>query len=149
QPVQPFLAARGEHQSVPTLRQLPRELDPQARRSAGDQRDFLHSPALWTLALMIFPGSRGGSPTGSASTYSMPLSTSPQTVYCRSRNGESSVTMKNWLLALSGFCERGSDPTPRLCDAFENSAFRFGLSEPCIPVPVGSPPCAMKPGITR
>jgi hypothetical protein len=30
-----------------------------------------------------------------------------------------------------------------------NSALRSGLSEPPMPVPVGSPPCAMKPSITR
>jgi len=43
----------------------------------------------------------------------MPLSTSPHTVYWRSRNGESAVTMKNWLLALSGFCDRAGTANPR------------------------------------
>src|SRR4030095_5935297 len=47
-----------------------------------------------TVALMLLPGSRGGSPTGSASTNSMPLSTAPQTVYCPSRNPASSKQMK-------------------------------------------------------
>src|SRR5213075_2325274 len=95
---------------------------------AGDERDFLQAQE--TVALMIFPGSRGGSPTGSASTCSMPLSTSPQTVYWRSRKFESAVTMKNWLLALSGSCERAIEATPRLCGALENSALRLGRSEP-------------------
>ena len=67
-------------------RQLTRELDAKPGRGAGDERDFLHPAAFDTVALTILPGSRGGSPTGSASTCSMPLSTSPQTVYWRSRN---------------------------------------------------------------
>ena len=38
---------------------------------------------------------------------------------------------------------------PRSNGTFENSALRSGLDEPPVPVPVGSPVCAMKPGITR
>src|SRR5207237_6145185 len=129
--LQPFLAPCGKHQGMAARGQLPSELDPKAGRSPGDQRDFLHA-AVETVALTILPGSRGGSPTGSASTYSMPLSTSPHTVYWRSRKGESWVTMKNWLLALSGFCARAIEATPRLCEALENSALRLGRSEPCM-----------------
>ena len=57
--------------------------------------------------------------------------------------------MKNWLLAEFGLEVRAIEQTPRTCGSLENSAFRFGLSEPPEPVPVGSPPWAMKPGITR
>src|SRR5204863_2099932 len=117
-----LLAPGGEHQSVPALRQLARELDAETGRRAGDQRNLFQ--AFDTVALTILPGSRGGSPVGSASTCSMPLSTSPQTVYCLSRKGESAVTMKNWLFALSAFCERAIEATPRLCEASENSALR-------------------------
>src|SRR5207302_9391084 len=121
---------RHKPEPMAALRQLPREFDAETGRGAGDQRDFLHSPAFDTVAFMILPGSRGGSPTGSASTCSIPLSTSPHTVYCRSRNGESWVTMKNWLLALSGLCERAIETAPRLCGASENSALMLGRSEP-------------------
>ena len=48
-----------------------------------------------------------------------------------------------------GFEERAMEQTPRTCGSRLNSAVRFGLSEPPEPVPVGSPPWAMKPGITR
>ena len=101
-------------------------------------------------ALRILPGLRGGSPLGSASTCSMPSVTSPQTVYWPSRNRASSKQMKNWLFALFGIVgarHRRDAANMRL--AWLNSAGRFGLSEPCMPVPVGSPPCAMNPGITR
>ena len=57
--------------------------------------------------------------------------------------------MKNWLLALFGSEVRAMEQTPRTCGASENSCFRFGFLEPEVPVPVGSPPWAMKPGITR
>ena len=57
--------------------------------------------------------------------------------------------MKNWLLAESGALVRAMEQTPRTCGSAENSAFRFALLEPPLPVPLGSPPWAMKPGITR
>ena len=57
--------------------------------------------------------------------------------------------MKNWLLALFGFGVRAIEAVPRTCGSSLNSALRLGWSEPLVPVPVGSPPCAMKPGITR
>ena len=38
---------------------------------------------------------------------------------------------------------------PRLNGVFVNSAGMFGRSDPPVPVPVGSPVCAMKPGMTR
>ena len=41
------------------------------------------------------------------------------------------------------------EQTPRVCGALENSALRLGFLEPPPPVPVGSPPWAMKPAITR
>src|SRR3954453_4213724 len=111
-----------------TSRKLAGEFDAKPGRCAGNQGDLLQD--FDTVALTILPGSSGGSPTGSASTCSMPLSTSPQTVYCRSRKGESLVTMKNWLLALFGSCERAIETAPRLCDASENSALIFGRSDP-------------------
>ena len=70
----------------------------------------------------------GGSPLGSASTCSMPLSTWPHTVYCLSRKRASSRQMKNWLLALSGNWLRAIEHTPRVCGAALNSALRSGLS---------------------
>src|SRR4029079_3813361 len=75
--------------------------------------------------------------------------TSPHTVYWPSRKVASSKQMKNWLLAELGLDERALEHTPRTCGASENSAFRLGFLEPPMPVPVGSPPWAMKPGITR
>ena len=38
---------------------------------------------------------------------------------------------------------------PRLNGSCENSAGRFGRSDLPVPVPVGSPVWAMKPGMTR
>src|SRR5690606_19328 len=145
------LSPPGErHESLPTLPAS------QRREGIAGSRPPLPQPSLLkgegfqpTVALTILPGSRGGSPLGSASTYSMPLITSPQTVYCRSRKRASSKQMKNWLLALSGTCVRAIEQVPRTCGASLNSALRSGLSEPPIPVPVGSPPWAIKSGITR
>ena len=57
--------------------------------------------------------------------------------------------MKNWLLALLGSEVRAMEQTPRAWRSFENSAFRLGFFEPEVPVPVGSPPWAMKPAMTR
>ncbi|MNE83767.1 hypothetical protein D3C80_1806120 [compost metagenome] len=86
---------------------------------------------------------------GRASTCSMPSITSPQTVYWRSRKRASSKQMKNCELALFGSEVRAIEQTPRTCGSALNSAFRFGFFEPEVPVPVGSPPWAMKPGMTR
>ena len=44
---------------------------------------------------------------------------------------------------------RAIDTVPRTCGSLENSALRSGRSDPLVPVPLGSPPCAMKPGMTR
>ncbi len=79
----------------------------------------------------------------------MPSTTWPQTVYWLSRKVASSNTMKNWLLAEFGSGVRAIEQTPRTCGSLENSALMSGLAEPPRPVPVGSPPWAMKPGITR
>ena len=40
--LRPVLAPRSKHQPVSALRQLPREFDAEASRSAGDQRDLGH-----------------------------------------------------------------------------------------------------------
>ena len=50
---------------------------------------------------------------------------------------------------LAAHDERAIEQVPRTCGWLENSALRSGCLLPPIPVPVGSPPCAMKPGITR
>ena len=80
------------------------------------------------IALTILPGSRGGSPLGSASISSMPSVTSPQTVYCPSRKRASSKQMKNCELAEFGlrWCAPSSRRRGRAARV-ENSAFRFGL----------------------
>src|SRR5688500_3530786 len=149
QRLQPVLAPRRQHQPQPALRQLPGELCAQPGRCAGDQRDGRAHDARWMVALTILPGLAGGSPAGSESTCSMPLSTSPQTVYWLSRKVASSRQMKNWLLALSGSDVRAIEQTPRTCGSELNSAFKLGRSDPPMPMPLGSPPWAMKPGITR
>ena len=56
--------------------------------------------------------------------------------------------MKNWLSALFGSWARAIETVPRTCFSFENSALSL-LPEPPVPVPVGSPVCAMNPSITR
>src|SRR5262249_26135592 len=102
------------------------------------------------LAETILPGLRGGSPLGSASTASMPDVTSPQTVYWLSRKRASPKQMKNWLLAEFGSLVRAIEQTPRTWGSAENSCFRFGFEEPPVPLKFfPSPPCAMKPSITR
>src|SRR6185312_12194420 len=126
-----------------------RDEDLEARRH---DPAFLNRPPQASAATFmetITPGSRGGSPFGRASTFSMPSVTSPQTVYWPSRKRASSKQMKNWLLAEFGLAVRAIEQAPRTCGALENSAGRFGRSDPPLPVPVGSPPWAMKPGITR
>src|SRR3546814_6139981 len=106
--------------------------------------DVCSSDLFW-----ILPGFAGGSPLGRASTCSMPSITSPHTVYWRSRNVASSKQMKNWLFALFGLAERAIEQTPRTWGSLLTSAGRLGRSDPLMPVPVGSPPCALKPGIKR
>ena len=44
---------------------------------------------------------------------------------------------------------RAMEQMPRTCGSALNSCFRFGYFEPPMPVPVGSPPWAMKPSMTR
>jgi len=73
------------------------------------------------------------------------LHTCPHTVYWRSSQGDSSKQMKNWLLALLGLLLRAIETVPRTCFSAVNSAFKSGRCEPPVPVPVGSPVCAMKP----
>src|SRR5438128_1270654 len=81
----------------------------------------------------ILSGSFTGSPRLILSTFSMPSITLPHTVYFLSRKVASSNTMKNWLLALSGLCERAIEHTPRTCGSALNSALRFGYFEPPVP----------------
>ena len=58
--------------------------------------------------------------------------------------------MKNWLFALFGSEVRAMPHVPRRkWRLLVNSAGRSGSFDPPVPVPVGSPPCAMKPSITR
>ena len=57
--------------------------------------------------------------------------------------------MKNCELAESGSLVRAAPTMPRVKGTLLNSALRSGRSEPPVPVPVGSPPWAMKPGMTR
>src|SRR5690606_36987753 len=102
-----------------------------------------------TRMVTIESGSRTGSPFLIWSNASMPSITWPQNEYCLFSHGASSKQMKNWELAEFGFWERAIEQVPRTWLMFENSAFRSGLSEPPMPVPVGSPACAMKPSITR
>src|SRR4051812_13181081 len=129
----PVAAPRDERQLLAARRALAGEFGAEARRGAGDQGDLPRHQSR-NDALTIRPGSRGGSPLGRASTCSMPSSTSPQTVYWPSRKRESSKQMKNWLLALFGFCERAIDAVPRTCGSRENSAARLGLSDPPMPL---------------
>ena len=82
------------------------------------------------------------------STNSIPDTTCPQIVYCPSRLAAGANMMKNWLSALSGSEVRAIATAPRANGSGENSAFK-GCPEPPVPVPVGSPVCAMKPSITR
>ncbi len=56
--------------------------------------------------------------------------------------------MKNWLSALFGSEARAIDTIPRTCFSLENSALSL-WPEPPVPVPVGSPVCAINPSITR
>ena len=73
----------------------------QAAGEAGRTSAF--APALGkrqlSVALTILSGSRTGSPRLILSTFSIPETTLPQTVYCRSRKGASPKQMKNCELA--------------------------------------------------
>ena len=89
-----------------------------------------------------------GSRSGNESTMSMPEITSPNAVYAPSRWGAASKTMKNWLPAELGSAVRAIDSTPRTCDVSLNSA-SIVYPGPPAPVPVGSPPWAMKPWMMR
>ena len=57
--------------------------------------------------------------------------------------------MKNCELAEFGSLERAMPTVPRLKWVAVNSAGMLGRSDPPEPVPVGSPVCAMKSGMTR
>src|SRR5271156_632683 len=78
------------------------------------------------VALTILSGSRTGSPRLILSTFSIPETTLPQTVYCRSRKCASPKQMKNCELAESGLDARAIDTVPRLCGSALNSALRSG-----------------------
>src|SRR5271169_6927991 len=92
-------------------------------------------PFQLTLALMILSGSRTGSPRLILSTFSMPETTLPQTVYCRLRKAASPKQMKNCELAESGLDERAIETVPRTCGSALNSALRSGYFDPPVPVP--------------
>ena len=91
---------------------------------------------------------RAESPFLILSMYSIPEVTAPQIVYLPSSAGDGANMMKNWLSALFGSEARAIERVPRTCFSLENSA-RSSWPEPPVPVPVGSPVCAMKPSITR
>ena len=83
---------------------------PRKRGSSGRGLALKRSPqaaSAITFIETIESGSRTGSPRLILSTFSMPSTTSPQTVYCLSRKRASSKTMKNWLLAEFGFWAAG------------------------------------------
>src|SRR5580704_13800985 len=101
------------------------------------------------VALTILSGSRTGSPRLILSTFSMPETTLPQTVYFRSRNPASPKQMKNCELAESGSLARAIEAVPRTCGSALNSALMFGYFEPPVPVPCGQPVWAIKPSMTR
>ena len=100
-------------------------------------------------ACTILSGVAGGSPRWMASTYCMPAITRPNAVYLPSSAKRGWKQMKNWLFALSSLWARAIDTVPRKCGTALNSALRSGSGDPPVPVPVGSPVCAMKPSITR
>ena len=63
----------------------------------------------------------------------MPLITLPKAEYCLSKCGAESKQIKNWLFALFGSADLAADIIPLVCAISENSAFRFGKSEPPVP----------------
>src|SRR5688572_22319810 len=101
------------------------------------------------LARTIRVGCAGGSPTAIWSTAAIPSTTRPKALYLWSSLNVGPSMMKNWLLAELGTSVRAIDVTPRRWGKSLNSAARSGSFDPPAPVPVGSPPWAMKPGITR
>src|SRR5665213_1025111 len=137
----------GARKSAATLPPTGEELN--KRRFINRARRIARRRLYPTVIERILPGSRGGSPLGKASMWSMPAVTSPHRVYWLSRWGASARQMKNWLLAELGLPVRAMEQAPRRCGSCENSAGRLGFFEPPLPVPVGSPPWAMKPPITR
>src|SRR3989454_1770057 len=80
------------------------------------------------------------------SATSVPLTTSPNAVYCQSRKFESATQMKNCEPALSGSLDRAMDKTPRLCGLLLNSALTRWPGPPVPweerswPLLFGSPP---------
>src|SRR5208282_6415856 len=86
-----------------------------------------------SVALMILSGSRTGSPRLILSTFSMPETTFPHTVYLRSRKGASAKQMKNCELAEFGLEARAIDTVPRTCGSALNSALRSGYFDPPVP----------------
>ncbi len=78
----------------------------------------------------------------------MPSITRPQTVYWPLRLGAAANMMKNCESALLGFWARAMPTVPRTNGALENSAAR-STPDPPVPLPFGSPVCAMKSSITR
>src|SRR5215210_2132054 len=108
-----------------------------------------HCASFMSFMLTILSGLAGGSPRVIASTQSMPSVTAPTTVYCPLRKDPSANMMKNCELALFGSCDRAMPRVPRLKGSLENSAGMSGSFEPPMPVPVGSPVCAMNPSMTR
>src|SRR5208337_2456850 len=86
------------------------------------------------VALTILSGSLTGSPRLILSTFSMPETTLPQTVYWRSRKWASSKQMKNCELAELGLDARAIDTVPRTCGSALNSAWRSGYFDPPVPL---------------
>src|SRR5690606_34444801 len=60
-------------------------------------------------ARIMREGLAGGSPRSIASTYCMPLTTRPNTVYLLSSVRRGTNMMKNWLLAVSGSLVRAAE----------------------------------------
>src|SRR5580693_8753658 len=87
---------------------------------------------------MILSGSRTGSPRLILSTFSMPETTLPQTVYWRLRKAASPKQMKNCELAESGLAARAIDTVPRTCGSALNSALRSGYFDPPRPGSLGT-----------
>ena len=125
------------------------EVKPGPREARAGRSGGWGRSAQLIVAVVMESGSRTGSPRLILSTFSMPDTTSPHTVYWRSRKPASSKQMKNCELAESGFCARAIEQVPRLWCSALNSCLRFGYFEPPVPVPWGQPVCAMKPSMTR
>src|SRR5262249_36579649 len=72
-----------------------------------------HPASDFIRAETILSGLTTGSPRLMPSTFSIPSTTLPHTVYWPLRNGASSKQMKNWLSPESGFCARAMETVPR------------------------------------